>query len=945
MEKRNGISKPETIKLNCKECSFSGFINLSKHEIERQKIISEQKTKYWYPKDKIESYRKTNVDSYFELFTKRNLSALSELNNAIEQVEIEECRDFLHYVFTGMMYSCSKMQMYSDKYPSSSRGWIAPRFYLPPISQEKNVWKSFNARFNNVIKCKIKLNSILPKIQIAENIESFYKDNKDVFIYQSDFHEINLDHKALIKHIYIDPPYIDDIDYIGFSKFWGSWLRMKFDPIIGLHHAKASNCEVTTEALFELFYRIRREVANDPLITIAFGAKKQKAWYCLCEAIIKADYEIDQNKITPIIWDNTYKRGGSLSQSDFYITLNKKNGMTRSQIQIKEIVNRLINVTSSKPNEIYKNQESKKTREKKENKDALPKDVKYYTRSALYIKDKKKVSSVDYVRTITDKLVPKNLSSKLKYINEKNIKYLVKQNNLNRRAYHTLCFDILNIILSKDNLNVTNFENSVFYENNKLTKAPQPEGVFKGAAFIAQKDNLKIAFCFNDQSKASLKNISKRIKNEDKLNFKIIYVLIVKTQTELINCRKYGNAEQWPRGFFISFAEIIKRAREIDNEKVEQITSFNDVPTEKTKNVTGGKVREFWAKVDNNIPVGSVDEDASHFKLVLDAPELMGITPGQFVMLDTMMGRISNGETNTTSWARMSEDKLQERILTRSSFLKRPFGIHRASYEHFNNGYLKTLALPPYIASITHTVFPHRFEIFYKVLKYGIGTNELRNVTKGTKVRVLGPLGKKIQLAELREKGIEEVHLIGGGVGMAPLIYLGQALKYYSFRIKAFIGIDSFETLSYRDHLATSMGENAKEAYIYIDDLENIGLTRDDIYVSYDNDKQVKYDKIDDSHRYFGFVTNQYKEYLEHLNETKNILAFSCGPMPMMKRLNTIIKDYKIPLRVFLEKRMACGIGVCLSCVCRNKDNNNNEKYVRVCKDGPLFNAEDIVWD
>ncbi|MGD0279359.1 MAG: hypothetical protein ABSC11_08630 [Smithella sp.] len=941
----NGISKPDSVKLTCQECSFSGFTILSKKEIERQERINEQESepKHWYPKVKIESYRKTDVSFYFELFTKRNLSALSELNNAIEQVEIEECKDFLHYVFTGMMYSCSKMQMSSDEYPSSSRGWAAHRFYIPPDRQEKNVWRSFNARFENVVKCKMKLNSILPKINIAESLESFNTNNKDVFVYQADFQNINLSHKALIKHIYIDPPYIDDIDYIGFSKFWGSWLRMKFDPTIGLHSPKASNGEISEE-LFKLLSRIRRELVHNPLITIAFGAKKIQAWYNLYEAIIKAGYEIDVSKFTPIIWNNTQKREGSALQSDSYITIRKQKKI-RSIKKIKGTVDELIKITSPILSKAQKQKNFKPQYDEHTDENDIEKIfIEKYIRYLIFLNDIS-VDNVDMVRTAIAKTIPQHLWPKFRDIETDSIKSFFgkDQNKFNSVAYHSLCFDILNIIMRKDNLSVTHYDHSLFYKDSLLKELPQPHGIFEGAAFIAQNDKLKVAFCFDDQDKDILKKISNKINLEDNLNFKFICVMIVRQYNEMIKRRAYAKANQWPRGFFICFDEIIKKAREIEGDKINQITLYS--PEDHVKDVTSNRVREFLATVDNNIPVGSTKKDASHFILVLKAPELMGITPGQFVMIDTLKNRISNGETNTTSFADMANDSSHtERILSRSSFLKRPFGIHRASYRHFTVGYLKSLSLPPKLASITHTVFPHKFEIFYKIVEDGVGTNELKEITKGSKIRVLGPLGKKISLSEIREKGIDEIHLIGGGVGMAPLIYLGQALKYYSFKIKAFIGVESFNKLIYRDYHARSMGDDPKQASIYIDDLENIGLTPNDIYVSYEND--VNSDRIAPSHQYSGFVTHQYEEYLKNLKVNKSILAFSCGPIPMMKHLHKITKQYKITLHVLLEKRMACGIGVCLSCVCKKKNNGNDEyKYVRVCMDGPMFNANDIILD
>jgi len=255
---------------------------------------------------------------------------------------------------------------------------------------------------------------------------------------------------------------------------------------------------------------------------------------------------------------------------------------------------------------------------------------------------------------------------------------------------------------------------------------------------------------------------------------------------------------------------------------------------------------------------------------------------------------------------------------------------------------LKTLALPCTLASIVHTVFPHKFEVFYKVIDDGIGTHELKSISAGSKLRILGPLGKKIRLSDFRKEGIEEVHLIGGGVGMAPLIYIGQGLRYYSFNVKAFVGIDSFQKLVYRDYHAHSMGEETRQAFVYIEGLRNIGLSENDIYMSYE--KSEAYGGLEKSHVSKGFVTDQYRDYLSNNASGKKIVAITCGPIPMMKRLSSITGYHNIPLKVLIEKRMACGIGVCLSCVCRKK-NGEHSTYVRVCKDGPLFNAEDIVWD
>ena len=140
--------------------------------------------------------------------------------------------------------------------------------------------------------------------------------------------------------------------------------------------------------------------------------------------------------------------------------------------------------------------------------------------------------------------------------------------------------------------------------------------------------------------------------------------------------------------------------------------------------------------------------------------------------------------------------------------------------------------------------------------------------------------------------------------------------------------------------------DDPNKIYVYIDNLRRIGIRDDDIHVSSEkrddangNDRRLS--KINYS---LGLVSQQYESYLEKLNETNNILVITCGPQPMLKALEKITSESNIRMKVLLEKRMGCGIGVCMSCVCRTKK-NNGEQYSRVCMEGPLFDSKDIVWD
>ena len=70
----------------------------------------------------------------------------------------------------------------------------------------------------------------------------------------------------------------------------------------------------------------------------------------------------------------------------------------------------------------------------------------------------------------------------------------------------------------------------------------------------------------------------------------------------------------------------------------------------------------------------------------------------------------------------------------------------------------------------------------------------------------------------------------------------------------------------------------------------------------------------------------------------------ACGPMPMLRNIANIAKENNIPCQVSLEQRMACGVGACLGCAVAVFDENGQQTYKHVCKDGPVFNAEEVVF-
>ena len=170
----------------------------------------------------------------------------------------------------------------------------------------------------------------------------------------------------------------------------------------------------------------------------------------------------------------------------------------------------------------------------------------------------------------------------------------------------------------------------------------------------------------------------------------------------------------------------------------------------------------------------------------------------------------------------------------------------------------------------------------------------------GTRLNVLMPLGNGFFVEEEERK----IALVGGGVGVFPLISVLQ--QYHGDKIiSAYIG--------YRNKDAVCGVEDFKKATRFV------GVTDDGSYGEKMNAVQA------------------FEADLQKGNRPDVVLA--CGPTPMLRALKAVAERENLPCYVSLEERMGCGIGACLVCVC----DLTNGQHARVCKDGPVFNAKDVV--
>ena len=226
-----------------------------------------------------------------------------------------------------------------------------------------------------------------------------------------------------------------------------------------------------------------------------------------------------------------------------------------------------------------------------------------------------------------------------------------------------------------------------------------------------------------------------------------------------------------------------------------------------------------------------------------------------------------------------------------------------------------------------HAVYPDegRFTLLYVVV--GRGTELLRHIPAGDKVSVVGPLGRGFDVGESPDA---EHIVVAGGCGAAPLHFLCDALcKKW--------GCENVLVLA---------GGRSKNAVLCEAEFRAHGV-------------QVGISTDDGTYGHGGFVTQLLEQALGKRQQAigrdlSRVRVYSCGPHPMVREVARICREAGVGnCQVSLENNMACGMGVCVGCVQKVRVQSSKLKvesagdweWKRVCKDGPVFDAEDVIWE
>jgi dihydroorotate dehydrogenase electron transfer subunit len=216
-------------------------------------------------------------------------------------------------------------------------------------------------------------------------------------------------------------------------------------------------------------------------------------------------------------------------------------------------------------------------------------------------------------------------------------------------------------------------------------------------------------------------------------------------------------------------------------------------------------------------------------------------------------------------------------------------------------------------------------EVVYKVV--GLGTGIMTRLKPGDTVDMIGPLGRGFTVD--REK--RDQVIVAGGTGAACLFLLAQEISNTGLPLKVLMGADTKNSLIMEREYASLQA---------------------DVMISTD----------DGTYGYHGFVTKLFEKALEEGKISTDCAAYSSGPEPMLKALARICKTRKVTAQFSIERHMMCGFGACLACICKVDPNqvskhrdlershiqfssDKNFGYALVCKDGPVFNMDEVIFD
>jgi DNA modification methylase len=306
-------NKPREIRYNC-HCR-TGKVRTKwkkpdKYDLDKISKINSQTIPHWYPGNELVWNSRVNVSKGMkvcDLFTRRNLIALSIICNYIEGIKDKKLKDFMKFCFSSSLAQSSKLVFIIRKRGRNTGevkktkevgSWATRGYWIPPEYFEINAWNSFSERFTKLIRGKTETNKLIgQEISLATEYSEISTPKPLMLLTQSVTNLSNIPDNS-IDYVFTDPPYGDSIPYSELNLMWASWLKMPVnfedEIIISDSPVRKKDFEEYSSMLTLAFREVYRILKPSKWLTVTFHSTDMTIYNSIIRAVVFAGFKLDK---------------------------------------------------------------------------------------------------------------------------------------------------------------------------------------------------------------------------------------------------------------------------------------------------------------------------------------------------------------------------------------------------------------------------------------------------------------------------------------------------------------------------------------------------------------------------------------------------------------------------------------------------------------------------
>ena len=280
--------------------------------------IAQMSVPYWTPSDAELKYpdgklfqegtHRPDIVKIVDLFTRRNLIALSILYHTIDGLSESMEKDLMKLAFSSNLHNVSKLnvvhhlRLRTGIHPS--RGWVMHRYWVPSVRIELPVWFYFAERFKHILSGKCESNSVIPQAKEASDFESFSNPRTNLLLAVHSALELNdMLPPESVDYVFTDPPYGGSIQYMELSALWIAWLKgkkndqcfqLRFGDEITINEAQGKGFEYYHKMLKASFEQVYNALKSGRWLTVTFHNTDIKIYNSIIKAVVLAGFDLEK---------------------------------------------------------------------------------------------------------------------------------------------------------------------------------------------------------------------------------------------------------------------------------------------------------------------------------------------------------------------------------------------------------------------------------------------------------------------------------------------------------------------------------------------------------------------------------------------------------------------------------------------------------------------------